>query len=172
MITSNTQLLALIISCTYIVGTFVVGKILIHFLTERAVRPLIAKSKKAKVERKRETITKIFRLAGNIILYTAVLIMILRLFGITTTSLLTGAGVTGLIFGLGAQSLLKDILAGLFILGEDHFDIGDLVEIGSVRGKIVDATIRSVIIETSSGHTAYIPHGTITHIINHTRKRG
>ncbi|MFA7308765.1 MAG: mechanosensitive ion channel domain-containing protein [Patescibacteria group bacterium] len=154
-----------------ILATLIAGKLIIKYVSDYAIKPLLAKSKKVKTEQKKQTIVRTIHLIGNSILAAIVLVLFLRLFGISLASLATGAGITGLIFGLGAQSLIKDIIAGLFMLLEDQFDIGDTIEVGEIIGEVINVTLRSTVIRDRTGNTCYIPHGNITHIINHTKRK-
>ena len=88
----------------------------------------------------RRTVT-VAKLLENIVAYVVMFIMliaILGVFNINASGLLAGAGVIGLAVGFGAQSLVKDVITGLFILLEDQFSVGDYVKIGQFEGVVLE----------------------------------
>lgn len=78
------------------------------------------------------------------------------------------AGVVGAIIGFGAQSIIKDLLAGIFIIAENQVRIGDVVEIESASGTVEHITLRSTVIRDNSGNVHYLANGNIMHIVNKT----
>lgn len=115
----------------------------------------------------------ICRLLHNFVKYLSVLVLIfycLSLFGIDTATLLASAGILTLIVGLGAQTLVSDILAGLFIIFEGEFQVGDIVTIGDWRGSVVEIGIRTTKILDGSGNIKIISNSDVTGVINMTRE--
>lgn len=115
----------------------------------------------------------ICRLLHNFLKYISVLALLfycLSLFGIDTATLLASAGILTLIVGLGAQSLVSDILAGLFIIFEGEFQVGDIVTIGDWRGTVVEIGIRTTKILDGSGNIKIISNSDVTGVINMTRE--
>lgn len=113
------------------------------------------------------------RLLRNLVKYASVLIMLyycLALFGVDTKTLLASAGILSLVVGLGAQTLISDILAGLFIIFEGEFRVGDIVTIGDYRGTVVEIGIRTTKIQDGSQNIKVISNGQISGVINMTRK--
>ena len=84
--------------------------------------------------------------------------------------LLAGLGIAGLSLGLGAQSLIKDWLGGLFLLLEDQIRIGDSVTINGVSGDVVEMNLRTTVLRAESGAVHVIPNGSITSLANLTRE--
>lgn len=78
------------------------------------------------------------------------------------------ASVIGAIVGFGAQSIIKDLLSGIFIIVENQVRIGDVVEIEGANGTVEHMTLRSMVIRDNSGNVHYIANGSITHVINKT----
>lgn len=89
--------------------------------------------------------------------------------GIDIGHILAGAGVVGLVLGLGAQSLLRDILAGVFYIIDDAFRLGEYVEIGNIRGTVERISLRSVQIRHHRGALQTVPYGTILSVSNLSR---
>ncbi|HIV80324.1 MAG TPA: mechanosensitive ion channel [Candidatus Avanaerovorax faecigallinarum] len=115
----------------------------------------------------------ICRLLHNFVKYVSVLAILfycLSLFGIDTKTLLASAGILTLIIGLGAQTLVSDILAGLFIIFEGEFQVGDIVTIGDWRGTVVEIGIRTTKILDGSGNIKIISNSDVTGVINMTRE--
>ena len=113
------------------------------------------------------------RLLHNLLKYLSVLLMLyycLALFGIDTKTLLASAGILTLVIGLGAQRLVSDILAGLFIIFEGEFQVGDIVTIGDYRGKVVEIGVRTTKIEDGSKNIKIISNSDVCGVVNMTRE--
>ncbi|MBL7123835.1 MAG: mechanosensitive ion channel family protein, partial [Actinobacteria bacterium] len=89
--------------------------------------------------------------------------------GINVTPLLAGAGVAGVVIGFGAQSLIKDLINGVFILLEQWFQVGDIVTIGDTSGTVERLNLRTTVIRDIEGTVHYIPNGEITKLSNQTQ---
>ena len=102
---------------------------------------------------------------GSVIL---VLFISLACFGMDVQSLLAGAGILAIVVGLGAKALIMDIIAGLFIIFEGDFQVGDIVEIGGYTGTVRDIGIRTIRIESWDGNIKVINNRSISSVINRT----
>jgi small conductance mechanosensitive channel len=96
-------------------------------------------------------------------------IMMLTVFNVHPTAVLTAAGVVGLAVGFGAQKLVKDVLAGFFIVLENQYSVGDYVTIGAVTGTVQDLGVRITRLRDDYGKLVIIPNGDISQVINHSR---
>jgi small conductance mechanosensitive channel len=105
---------------------------------------------------------------GGIIGIVAVF-MLLSEFNINIAPLLAGAGVAGVAIGLGAQSLIKDFLSGMFIFLEDHYNKGDVIEIAGRSGTVEEINLRRTVLRDLDGVVHSIPNGEISVSSNHTR---
>ena len=94
----------------------------------------------------------------------------LYLLGIDSTRLLASAGILSLIVGLGAQSLIKDIIAGIFIVFEGEFRVGDIVTIGDYRGTVMDIGLRTTKILGVDGNIKIYNNSDITGVLNMTQE--
>lgn len=113
------------------------------------------------------------RLLSNFVKYASVIILLyycLALLGVDTATLLTSAGIIGLMISLGAQRLVSDVIAGLFIIFEGEFRVGDIVTIGDWRGTVVEIGIRTTKIEESGGNIKVINNSNISGIVNMTKR--
>jgi small conductance mechanosensitive channel len=97
------------------------------------------------------------------------LLTILPEVGINTSALLAGAGLVGLAIGIGAQSLVRDILSGLFILMENQYGRGDVVTIAGVGGLVEDVNLRRTLLRDLDGAVHSVPNGQIAVASNLTR---
>lgn len=108
--------------------------------------------------------------------YFIVLLTILPLFGVNIAAIVAGAGVAGLAIGLGAQALIKDFFAGIFILFENQYQVGDWVMIdnmsgaNNITGKVFSVGLRMTAVQVWTGQIAYIPNGTILHVMNYSKE--
>jgi small conductance mechanosensitive channel len=115
------------------------------------------------------TLAAILRATAYGIISFIVLINVLSLLGIDTKTLLASAGVVGVGIGLGAQSLFKDMLNGVFILVEGQYNVGDSVTIASVTGTVEDLTLRITKVRDGNGTLYFIPNSQIATVSNLSR---
>ena len=94
----------------------------------------------------------------------------LYLVGLDSTSLLASAGVLSLVIGLGAQSLIRDILAGIFIVFEGEFRVGDIVTIGGFRGTVMDIGLRTTKVMAPEGNVKIYCNSEISGVLNMTKE--
>lgn len=112
----------------------------------------------------------VVRLINNIVkcvVAVIAVIAVLAVWGIDTTALITGAGVLTLIVGLGMQSLISDVVAGLFIVFENEFNVGDIVTIDGFRGTVVSIGIRTTKLE-ALGNIKIVNNSDIRGVLNQT----
>jgi small conductance mechanosensitive channel len=124
---------------------------------------------RSRVEQRTETLRHIVGSVGRIVVWGAAILMIIHEFGVDTGPLLTGAGILGLAVGFGAQSLVKDVIAGFFILLEDQYAVGDSVRIGEHDGTVEYMSLRTTILRNFEGHIHVIPNGTVSSVTVTTR---
>lgn len=118
---------------------------------------------------KGETILRLLRSFIKYFSVIAILYYSLALFGIDTKTLLASAGILGLVIGLGAQSLVSGILAGMFIIFEGDFQVGDIVTVGDWRGTVVEIGIRTTKIQDGGQNIKIISNKDVCGVINMTR---
>ncbi len=159
-------------------GAKILVIIIISFIIIRVVRMIITRSKDRIALRTREDIEASKRtetLAGLIektvraLVLIAAFLMILQSLGINIGPLLAGAGVVGLAVGFGAQSLVKDVISGFFILLENHMNVGDVVSIAGKEGVIESINLRVTTLRDYSGNVHVIPNGQIAVLTNMTK---
>ena len=140
-----------------------------HLLERRAGEATRGRLPAAEVERRVATVGRLaVRVAGSTIAVIAAL-MVLGLFGLDIGPALAGLGVVGIAVGFGAQSLVRDWFAGIFIVIENQFSEGDVVRIAGVEGVVEDFSLRRTTLRDLDGTIHSVPNGHITVASNLTR---
>jgi small conductance mechanosensitive channel len=115
------------------------------------------------------TLCRAFRYFGTVVISIVAATLALNELGISIAPILATAGVAGIAIGFGAQSLVRDYFAGLFILLEDQIRQGDVVEIAGKGGLVEEVTLRYVRLRDFEGHVHFVPNGEIKIVTNRTR---
>jgi small conductance mechanosensitive channel len=118
-------------------------------------------------ERRADTLGSVLRNAARVVAAVFFLLMTLQEFGLNIGPLVAGAGIAGVALGFGAQSLVKDVISGFFLLMENQFAVGDLVSIddGKHLGHVERMTLRITQLRDSEGRAHFLPNGAITKVI-------
>jgi moderate conductance mechanosensitive channel len=116
--------------------------------------------------RRVQTLGRLLKNTAGYVTNFVVILLILGEFHINLAPLLAGAGVLGLAIGFGAQSLVKDIITGFFIILEDHFSVGDVIQTGNYRGTVEMIGLRATRIRSWTGEVFILPNGTINDVTN------
>ena len=124
-------------------------------------------------EKRSETLHKLIRSAIRYTIYFIAFFQILSTLGINTTSIVASAGIASVAIGFGAQSLVKDIISGFFIILEGQFDVGDEVKLYNqaafiAGGSVMSLGLRSTKIRSGNGEIYFIPNGSINQVINYS----
>jgi len=119
-------------------------------------------------ERRGKTISQLLRSVGRLLVVSVALLLTFNVF-IDIGPILAGAGILGLAVSFGAQSLVKDFLSGFFILFENQFAIGDVIEAGGKSGTVEKMTLRVVVLRDLKGTMHVIPNSEIKVVSNMTR---
>ncbi|AGB42485.1 small-conductance mechanosensitive channel [Halobacteroides halobius DSM 5150] len=152
-----------------LVGILITTKLLLRFGYFFLERLFKGKNKSDKYIRQRnKTLNSILKSALRYILYFIGGTMALEVLGVPTTSIIAGAGVVGVAVGFGAQSLVKDIITGFFILFEKQFVLGDYIKIAGQEGFVEEIGLRVTKIKDFDGIIHNIPNGSIKQVTNLT----
>jgi small-conductance mechanosensitive channel len=116
-----------------------------------------------------QTLLPLFRKVILITLMIMGVLLVLSSLGVNIGPLIAGAGVVGIAIGFGAQTLVRDIVSGIFFLLDDAFRMGEYVEIGEVRGVVEGISVRSLRLRHHNGPLHTIPFGEIKHLTNYSR---
>lgn len=148
------------------------------FLVDAAVKKTLHTTRRrwhAKdVEKRQKTLTALFRnLWRALVIATAALFIFHRLFpDVSLAPLFASAGIIGVALGFGAQSLVKDFISGMFIISENQYRVGDVIDIEGFSGTVERIGARSTVIRDADGNVHYFPNGMVQHVINKTMDYG
>ncbi|MBP1963809.1 mechanosensitive ion channel family protein [Paenibacillus aceris] len=151
-----------------IILIYIVSKVCIK-IADKTISHMMAARDKSPLKFDRRRTNTIGSLIHNLIAYTVNLICIMLILGqvgLNLGPLLAGAGVLGLAIGFGAQSLVKDVITGFFIIFEDQFGVGDVIQIDSFKGTVEEIGIRVTRIKSWTGEVHIIPNGNIKQVTN------
>jgi len=117
------------------------------------------------------TLGAVLRSIAAFVIWSIAAITILGELGVNLGPLIAGAGIAGVALGFGAQSLVKDFLAGIFILVEDQYGVGDIIDVGELSGTQVSGSVEGVSLRTTrlrsmNGTVFHVPNGTILRVGN------
>lgn len=119
-------------------------------------------------EKRAATVAQLLRSVGRVVILLMATLVTLSLF-FSITPLLAGVSVLGLAVSFGAQSLVKDLIAGFFILMENQFVVGDVIDVAGKSGTVERMTLRVVMLRDLEGAVHIVPNGQITTVTNKTR---
>ncbi|MFW5891592.1 MAG: mechanosensitive ion channel family protein, partial [bacterium] len=152
-----------------IIGSILV--VIISMFIIRLFKFLVLKSKdrlSTKNDKRKHTIIKITSSIVNYAVKIIGLLILLSLWGINVLPALAGLGILGLVVGLGAQDLIKDIIAGFFIVFENHFDVGDLVEVDGFKGEVIDIGLKTTKIKNWKEDVKIFNNAAVQKTINYS----
>mgnify|MGYP002510181748 CR=1 FL=1 len=167
------KILALGYKLFYCIIVFVVCLFLVQLSRKSVKRFLMKQAANNKVpvdERKANTVYSIVSSIIKYLLYFIALCTILTELGVEKSSLIAVAGAASVAVGLGAQNVIQDMLDGFFILFEDHFGVGDIVEIQGKTGTVESITMRTTKIRDANGAVHIFPNGSIGTITNYCKE--
>jgi len=159
-------------------GLRIVGVAIGAFLLSRFLRRIVGRVEKKVSEhttpmrtlQRTQTLTKVLSSAGIVIIWVLAIFYILGELNFNLAPLLAGVGIVGLAVGFGAQNLVRDVVTGFFILLEDQYGVGDIVQINQVAtGKVEQLTLRMTGLRDLDGTMHYISNGSIDHVANRSK---
>ncbi|MCR5349982.1 MAG: mechanosensitive ion channel family protein, partial [Acholeplasmatales bacterium] len=154
-----THLPVLIQSVIYVVVIYAVCKLI----------RMIFKQKMKKSNRAKTVVT----LLDGLVKYAcaiAIIIFVLQALGVNATAIFASVGILTLVIGLGCQSLIADIVAGMFIIFEDEYNVGEIITVGDFRGTVTEIGIRATKILDMAGNIKIINNSDISNVINMSRE--
>jgi len=111
------------------------------------------------------TIRTLLKNIASYALFIIFLLLILQEMGMNITPLITGAGILGLAFSFGAQTLVKDLIAGFFIILENQYNVGDQVILNTEEGIVEKITLRTTVLKDKRGNLIYLPNSEIKKVV-------
>lgn len=148
----------------------VIISFLILFLVQSFIKKYLkhAAAKQIRVARFKTLSKLLFSLLRYSVFIIAILI-ILSIWGVDVVPAIAGLGIVGLVIGLGAQRMIQDMIAGFFIVFENHYDIGDIVEVNGFKGTILELGLKSTTLQHWTGHIQIFSNSQMSPVINHSR---
>ena len=117
-------------------------------------------------EKRAETLTGVLQHVSGIVIFAIAFMLVLSAFNVNLAPILASAGIAGIAIGFGAQNLVQDYLAGIFILIEDQYGVGDNVDVGDAAGTVVDMGLRVTTLRSLDGTLWYVRNGQILRVGN------
>jgi small conductance mechanosensitive channel len=164
-----------------LIGTAIVilGAVVVVWLAKRAIRRWSASVDRRYISsddhtarekgQRLVTLTSVMVILLRITVWVIVILTVMGIWGIPMAPFVAAAATIGIAIGFGAQDLVKDVIAGFFILVEDQFGIGDVVSISGVSGTVMDITLRTTVLRDLEGNEYHVPNGHIVVTTNMTQ---
>ncbi|MBM4068452.1 MAG: mechanosensitive ion channel family protein [Planctomycetes bacterium] len=151
------------------IGIFFGTRVVIELLTVLLNEAFGLYDEERPLDQKGQTLVPLLQSVGQYVLYFGSGVMIMGVLGVPTSPILAGAGILGLAGGLGAQSLVTDVVSGFFILFENQYLVGDYVKVNDAAGRIEAVSIRHTQVRDDQGRLHIIPNGQIKSVVNYSK---
>lgn len=151
---------------------YCIAVVLIALIVTAVVRSVIRRYMRKRGGRnlRADTITKLLLSVVSYIVWFLAVIQLLTVgLGLDVVSIIAAAGVLGVAVGFGAQTLVKDVITGFFILFENQFSVGEKITVEAFSGTVEELGLRSTKVRAENGDLLIIPNSSITRLINHSR---
>jgi small-conductance mechanosensitive channel len=150
---------------------FWLGSKVVRWITMRVLRTAYHRTlHKKDLEKRQATLVGLFVAVWRILVIGLAAIAIMRLFfrDVDLAPLFASAGIIGIALGIGSQSLIKDFLSGVFIITENQYRVGDIVDLEGAAGTVERIGLRSTVLRDENGNVHFVPNGFVQHVINKT----
>jgi len=148
-----------------ILALALMADLVLRFVVPRVIRPTVARQMRGKpgeeIEQRSHTLVAVLRGSGRFVLVVWALFTILPELGVNITPMLASVGIAGIALGFGAQSLVKDVLTGLFILIENQYSKGDVVTVAGISGQVEEVGLRRTVLRDLDGVVHHVPNSQI-----------
>jgi small-conductance mechanosensitive channel len=138
-------------------------------IVRRGVARTKYKESKEGIEKRTNTLVSIFRGVGRVFIAVIGIMMILSEVGVDIVPVLAGFGIAGIAIGFGAQYLIRDLIAGTFIILENQYRVGDVARVADIAGLVEEVTLRKTVLRDLDGIVHHVPNGEIRTASNFTR---
>jgi len=143
--------------------------IIIGVIIYNIIKVIINKINKSRfTDKKKITIISLIKNIIKYLIMIFVVLSILNIYGVDTSSIIASIGIAGVVIGLALQDILSDFLAGVFILFDNHFAIGDIVTIDNFKGEVIAFGLMSTKIKAATGEVKILPNSSFRTVINHS----
>ncbi len=151
-----------------IVLWFVTLKVIPAMVSQTMARPRRGESREG-MKRRADTLERVFLGLARVMLILLVLFLVLSELNINMGPILAGFGVAGIAVGFGAQYLIRDLIAGVFIIMENQYRVGDVAKVADVAGLVEEINLRKTVLRDLDGVVHHIPNGQIGVASNYSR---
>lgn len=144
--------------------------LILGFIAHGVIKFIIKKISNNKyVDKKKKTILSLIKNILKYVVYIFVILAILSVYGVDTTGIIASLGIAGLVIGLALQDIIADFVAGIFILFDDQYTIGDVVEINGFKGEVIGFGLMSTKIKNATGDVLILSNSSFKEVINFSR---
>ena len=171
MITKLYHQLPIILTRLVLAGVvIVIGLLLLRLLRSLINKRLRRKSdKKGRTVKQAETLRSLATSMVSYLMYFLIALVVLGIFGVDLTSVLAVAGIGSIAIGFGAQTLVKDIISGMFLWLEGNINVGDVVTVANCNGRVEAISLRTTTLRSTDGSLYAVPNGDIRTVICRSR---
>lgn len=153
----------------YTIIVLVVSTMFIRMSKKILQRIEKVKIKNASKNHRLSTLTKLLYSMTKYVIWILAIVIILSVWGVDIMPALAGLGVLGLVIGLSAQKMISDMIAGFFIIFENHYNVGENIEVSGFRGDVIELGLKSTIIQGWKGELKIYSNSEMTPVINYSR---
>jgi small conductance mechanosensitive channel len=141
-----------------------------HFIERATKKAEFLRMQSERSSQRAMALGAVLRSITSLVVYGLAIMIALAEFGISLGPLIAGAGIVGVALGFGAQSLVKDFLSGIFMLIEDQFGVGDIVDVGEASGVVEAVNLRTTRLRDVNGTVWFVPNGEIRRVGNKSQQ--
>lgn len=127
---------------------------------------LEVEQRRLRVQKRTETLGGVLIAIARVFVWSVALILVLGELGLNLAPLIAGAGVVGVAIGFGAQKVVGDFLSGMFMIAEDQFGVGDIIDLGEASGTVERITLRTTVLRDIYGTVWHVPNGEVQRVGN------
>jgi len=155
----------------------IVAAFVLWFVWQRFLPPLVYRTvarhrereSKEGLKKRTDTLLTVFMGVGKVLIVIVAMFMILSEIGINIAPVLAGLGIAGIAVGFGAQYLIRDLIAGVFVIMENQYRVGDVAKVADIIGLVEEINLRKTVLRDLDGIVHHVPNGEIRVASNYTR---
>lgn len=141
---------------------------ILYILINNIINKIISKRVKRKSHKKEDTVVNLIKSVLKYLIIIIVILLILETYGVNTTSILASLGIVGVVIGLAFQDTMKNMLAGIFIIFDNRYNVGDIIEINDFKGEVISLGLQTTKLKSFTGEIFTISNSEITSVTNFT----
>lgn len=167
---TNNQGFSVVIALLITTIFYLLGVVFMERIVARAVKAHGRNWPSKDIEKRQKTLAGLVTRVWRVLVVTVGALIIFSMIfpNVNLAPLFASAGIIGVAFGFGAQSLVKDFLSGIFIISENQYRVGDIIDIEGASGTVERISARSTVLRDADGNVHYFPNGMVQHVVNKT----